>query len=209
MSEDVPPLRFLFDYVSPYAYLASTQIRALAKKHGRAVEAVPVLFGPMLDASGARGPGELPMRREYMFRDILRLAKALGVPLAPPAVHPFNPLLALRATTVVTNREERWALVDRLFRAAWAEQKRIDDPAVVGPLAERAAEAKAELRAATDSAIARGVFGVPTILVDNEIFWGLDSLDLLDRYLGGERAYAESDLGGWRAIVPSAQRRGA
>lgn len=203
------PIRFLFDYVSPYAYLASTQIRALAKRHGRAVEPVPVLFAAMLDASGARGPGELPMRREYMFKDVLRLAKSLHVPIAPPVAHPFNPLLALRATTLVTNMDERWALVDRLFRAAWVEQRRIDDSSVVGELAARAGDAKTELRTTTESAIAEGVFGVPTMLADGDHFWGVDSLPLLDRFLGGERAVDEAELARWRAIRPSAQRRGA
>jgi 2-hydroxychromene-2-carboxylate isomerase len=213
-------IRFLFDYVSPYSYLASTQIRALAARHGREVEAVPVLFAAMLDASGARGPGEIPVRREYMFRDIERLARTLGVPLEPPATHPFNPLTALRVTACAQTGDPRWRLVDALFAAAWVRGLRIDEPDVVArvvgeagadakALLERAAssDAKDRLRSVTQDAIAAGAFGVPTMLVDGERFWGVDSLPLLERFLDGERVMDAERIERWRRLVPSATRR--
>ena len=118
------PLLFLFDYVSPYSYLASTQVRALAARHGRDVEAVPVVFGALLGAHGTRGPAEVAANREYLFRDVIRLGRALSVPIAPPATHPFNPLTALRATVAIADPAVRWTLVDALFRAAWVEGRR-------------------------------------------------------------------------------------
>ncbi len=176
-------IRFLFDYVSPYSYLASTQVRAVAARHGRDVEAVPVLLAPMLNASGARGPGEIPLRREYMFWDVERLARMLGVPIAPPATHPFNPLTALRATGCVPDGEQRWRLVHALFEASWVGGLRVDRPEVVASTAieigldgaallEQAASpgSKDRLRTVTEDAIAAGVFGVPTLLVDGELF---------------------------------------
>ncbi|MFI5296701.1 MAG: 2-hydroxychromene-2-carboxylate isomerase [Polyangiales bacterium] len=212
-------IRFLFDLVSPYAYLASTQVRALGARHGREVVAVPVLFAALVDASGAQGPAEIPAKREYMYRDVNRLAAALDVPINPPATHPFNPLAALRASHAVDDMAVRWRLVDALFRAAWVDERRIDQPddvacvaTAVGldgnELATRAAatEAKRALRAATDAAIADGVFGVPTMIVDGELFWGVDSLHLLDRFLSGETIDADR-LARWRAIAPSAERR--
>jgi 2-hydroxychromene-2-carboxylate isomerase len=213
-------IRFLFDYVSPYSYLASTQIRALSARHARDVEAVPVLFAAMLNASGARGPGEIPSKREYMFRDVERLAGVLGVPIEPPVTHPFNPLTALRVTGCVPVGEGRWRLVHALFAAAWARGLRIDQPDVVALVAgevgangaallEKSAspESKDLLRTATEEAIAAGAFGVPTLLVDGELFWGVDSLPLLERFLGGETAVDSERIERWRQVKASAVRR--
>lgn len=214
------PIRFLFDYVSPYAYLASTQIRSLGAAHGRAVDPVPVLFAGMLDATGARGPAEIPSKRVYTGRHVLRLASALGVPIDAPATHPFNPLAALRVTTAVDDRDERFRLVDALYRAAWVDGLRVDDAEVVAKVASRAGfdgaalverasapEVKSRLRAATDEAIAEGAFGVPTMIADGELFWGVDSLPLLERFLGGENPVDPARLAKWLAVTPSASRK--
>ena len=149
---------FYFDYISPYAYLASTQLPALAARHAREIRAVPVLFAAMLDASGARGPAEIPMKREYMFRDVNRLAKMLGARIEPPATHPFNPLAALRMSHAAND----WRLVEALYRATWCEARRVDRPEVVIAVANeigldgealfeqsQGAEIKARLRSAT------------------------------------------------------------
>lgn len=216
------PIRFVFDYISPYAYLASTQIRELARRHGREVVFVPVLFARLLDAHGTRGPAEITAKRNYLYRDILRIASMLGVPIAPPASHPFNPLVALRMTLAADDASIRSRLVDALYTAAWVESKRVDDVDVVteivrelgldaAELGQRAngSEVKQELRAHTENAIGEGVFGVPTMLVDGEMFWGVDSLPLLDRFLEGERAAPSDVLARWQQIAPSATRPGA
>ena len=83
-------MKLFFDYVSPYSYLASTQAPAVAARYGVRLELVPVLFAPMLDASGARGPGEIPRRRDYMFHDICRLARRFPSP--PNSPRPNSPL---------------------------------------------------------------------------------------------------------------------
>src|ERR1700733_5896737 len=130
-------IRFLFDFVSPYSYLASTQIRDLAARHGRSVEAVPVLFAGMLDATGNRGVAEIPAKREYMSWDVVRIARVLCVPIEPAATHPFNPLTALRVTGCITDQAARWQLVDALYRAAWVERQRVDQPEVVARVADQ------------------------------------------------------------------------
>jgi 2-hydroxychromene-2-carboxylate isomerase len=213
-------IRFLFDYVSPYAYLASTQLPALASRRARDVELVPVLFAGLLDATGARGPAEIPAKRQYMVHDVTRLGRALGVPIEPPPTHPFNPLVALRVTAAVEDSVSRLRLADALYRAAWVLGLRIDTPEVVAHVATEAGldgvalldratspEGKARLRLATEEALAAGAFGVPTMLVDGELFWGVDSLPLLERFLGGERAMDADKLARWRLVTPSAQRR--
>jgi 2-hydroxychromene-2-carboxylate isomerase len=214
------PLLFLFDYVSPYSYLASTQVRALASRHGRQVEPVPVVFGALLTAHGTRGPAEVAARREYLFKDVVRLGRALSVPIGPPATHPFNPLIALRATGVIDDPSTRWTLVDALFRAAWVEGRRLDAPEVVQAVASEggldgaalvaaaaAPDAKQRLRGNTDDALAAGVFGVPTVRADGELFWGVDSLPHLDAFLAGEGTIDADVLARWRAVSPSVTRK--
>ena len=214
-----PSILFLFDFLSPYAYLASTQIHALAARHGRDVELVPVVFGALLDAHGTRGPAEIPARRRYLIRDVVRIAHRFGVPIAPPPAHPFNPLLALRVASLPMASERRRALVDALYRAAWVDGRDLGDRAVVAAVVAAAGgepglvdaagtdEAKARLRRQTDEAIAAGVFGVPTMLVDGEPFWGCDSLPYLEGFLAGERPVHDELVARWEKLPAAVQRR--
>ncbi|HSN30241.1 MAG TPA: 2-hydroxychromene-2-carboxylate isomerase [Kofleriaceae bacterium] len=213
-------LRFHFDFISPYAYLAWTQIHALAERHGRAVEPVPVLFAALLDHHGTKGPAEIPAKRRYLMFDVVRKARALGVPIGPPPAHPFNPLLALRVASLPMELRTRRALIDRLYAAAWSGEARdLESPAVVAALAREAGldrdvlaeaatpDAKARLRQQTEQAIADGVFGVPTVLGDGEPFWGVDALPDLERFLAtGTPALDADTLARWTALAPSATR---
>lgn len=219
-------IRFLFDYLSPYSYLAWTQVHTVAARHGALVEPVPVLFAALLDANGQKGPAEIPGKREYTFKDVLRKAALLGVPVAPPASHPFNPLLPLRASSLdEIDPEDRRRLIDGLYRATWVESRAVDQPDVVedvareagldGPQivrAARAEETKTRLRAQTEEAIARGVWGVPTLLATHpqkpeELFWGLDSLPHLEAFLRGEDPVPTDATERWATVRPSATRR--
>ncbi len=200
-------IRFYFDFISPFAYLAWTQLPAL----GARIEPVPILFAALLDAHGTKGPAEVPAKRRNLIHDVARKAQRLGVPIEVPFAHPFNPLLALRVACLPGT--DQTAVIDTLFRAAWVERRDITDPAVVGALVgeslvARAAEAKPALRAQTDAAIARGVFGVPTLAIADELFWGTDALPDLARYLDGARVPAEW-LARWESLPAAAVRPGA
>jgi 2-hydroxychromene-2-carboxylate isomerase len=213
-------LRFYFDYVSPYAYLAWTQIYAVAARHGREVDPIPVLFAGMLAAHGTLGPAEIPAKRRYIYRDAIRTALRLGVAFEPPPAHPFNPLLSLRASSLAMPTDQRRALIDALFAATWAGGGGVAGPAEVARAAQRAgldgealvaaaagAEAKERLRSHTDEAIAAGAFGVPTILVDGELFWGLDSLANLEAFLRGEAAIDPGGTARWDSLPAAARRK--
>ncbi len=212
---------FYFDFISPYAFIGWSQIRAIAERNGVAVVAVPVLFAGLLDAHGTKGPAEIPAKRGYTFRDAYRKAHRLGLGvLRPPPSHPFNPLLALRVASLPLPDEERSRLVDALFAATWSLGTGIETPAQVIAAARTAgldgdalvlaastAEVKQQLRDATADAVARGVFGVPTAMVGDEIFWGTDGLDHVEACLRGEDPVPR-DLA-WAERPASAQRRGA
>src|ERR1700754_987264 len=93
-------LRVYFDFISPYAYLAWTQLPGLAARHGCTIEPIPVLFAALLEHHGTRGPAEVPAKRRYLLVDVAPKARALGVPVGLPPHHPFNPLLALRLASL-------------------------------------------------------------------------------------------------------------
>jgi 2-hydroxychromene-2-carboxylate isomerase len=212
-------LRFYFDYVSPNAYLAWTQLPALAARHGIAVEPVPVLFAGLLEAHGQVGPAEVPAKIRWMWRNTLRKAARLGVPLRPPAFHPFNPLLALRVSSLALDGATRSALVGALFQAVWARGLHVSDAAVVARVADelgldgarlvadaQAPACKERLRAATDEAIARGVFGVPSMEIDGELFWGFDDFPQLERFVAGDDPLDAAVWPRWADLKASATR---
>lgn len=205
-------VRFYFDYVSPNAYVAWTQLPAIADRHGVAIEPVPVLFAGVLDAHGRLGPAEVPVHMCWMWKNVLRKAALLRIGLNPPAFHPFNPLLALRVSSLPLPAAERGRLIDALFRAVWVQGLHVSDPGVVEEVASSAglagaaavaqaqeAESKARLREQTGDAIARGVFGVPTMLVGEELFWGYDDFPYLELFLAGKDPIDPAEWRKWSA----------
>ena len=214
-------IRFYFDYESPNAYLAWTQLPALAARHGVGVELVPILYAALLDFHGQLGPGEQPAKGLWMNRNMLRKAALLGVPLNPPAFLPFNPLLALRVSILPLETERRRALIDALFRAVWVRGLHVSDAAVVEAVANeiglpgaalvaqaQTPDIKRQLRSQTDEAIGRGVFGVPSMIVGDELFWGYDDFPYLELFLAGRDPLATHDRERWnRPIAPSSMRK--
>jgi 2-hydroxychromene-2-carboxylate isomerase len=214
------PLRFYFDYISHNAYIAWTQIHALAERHGRTVEPVPVLFAGLLNATGQLGPAEIAAKTRWMIRDLLRKAAELGVPFQPPASHPFPPLLPLRVSSLPMPDAARRRLVDGLFRATWAESVDVSDPDAVARIASSAGldgaaalrdaatpEAKQRLRRQTDEAIEAGVFGVPTIIVDGELFFGYDDHRWVETFLRGEDPLDRERVAAFARVRATASRR--
>jgi 2-hydroxychromene-2-carboxylate isomerase len=194
---------FYFDFSSPYGYLASTQIDALAAKHGRTVTWHPFLLGVAFKTTGQRPLPEQPIRGPYHVRDFDRSARLLGVPFKMPEPFPFPSLAACRAFYWLDDRDEpkAKALAKALYHAAFGEGRdvravdavaAIAKPLGIDPAALKAAcddpGIKDKLRLAVDAAISRGVFGSPFIIVDKEPFWGHDRLDQIDRWLA---------TGGW------------
>lgn len=215
-------IRFLFDYVSPYAYLAWMTLPELLTRYELSVEPVPVLFAGLLNAHGNFGPAEIPAKRRYMIDDVLQTAHMLDVPIRPPSCHPFNPLLALRVTACRNGESGQDAIIDACFRSAWRDALDLSEPAALrailddldmdgAALLEQAAlpAAKDQLRCNTDNAIAAGVFGVPTFVLEGQLFWGVDSLSKIEAKLRGEDILDRELSTYWKQHVrSSAKRRG-
>ena len=219
----MPPdtIRFYFDYISTNAYLAWRELPKLTGKYAFAIEPVPVLFAGLLNAHGQLGPAEMPAKAMWMGKNNLRKAALLGVPLNPPAFHPFNPLLALRVSSLPLEAAARTALISALFDAVWVRGLHVSEAAVVERIGDEVglegrslvaqaqqSECKAALRLQTDDAIARGVFGVPSMEIAGEIFWGYDDFPYLELCLAGQDPLRTIDWQKWaRPTQPSAVRR--
>ncbi|MES2957955.1 MAG: 2-hydroxychromene-2-carboxylate isomerase [Pseudomonadota bacterium] len=177
-------VNFWFDPVSPFAYLAFEHLPTALEGCSVAVTYRPVLFAGLLAHWGQKGPAEIEPKRAWTFRHVHWLAHRLGIRLDTPAVHPFNPLPLLRlALACGPNRQ----VVETLMRHAWIGGADAADPGRIAALTQAmgpprdplSGEVKSALRNATDEAIARGLFGVPSFELDGRVFWGLDALPML------------------------------
>ncbi|WP_423894924.1 2-hydroxychromene-2-carboxylate isomerase [Candidatus Pelagadaptatus aseana] len=204
-------ITFYFDYVSNNAYLAWTQLHKLIEKHDVTIRPVPILFAGLLNTHGNVGPAEIPAKRDWMLKNILRKCTLLGVPMSPPVHHPFDPLLALRMSSLDFPEDKRWQLIDRIFRAVWVDRLHVSDAEVLARLAEdiglegaelvtaaQSEEAKKSLRQQTESAVALGVFGIPSMVWDGELFFGYDDFAFLTLALEGRDPLLQAQLESWQ-----------
>ena len=203
-----------FDFVSPFAYLQSEQLASLAP--AITIRYKPVLFAGLLNALAHKGPAEIPAKRAFTYRYVIWQAKRLGIPLKLPHEHPFNPLPLLRLAIACDCEAEA---VHRIFRFVWRDGRLPDLPIewaelthdlhLANPDARIAEpEVKSTLRAYTDEAIARGVFGVPTLDVRGELFWGADATHMAADFVAGGCRWADPEYGR-AALMPVGATRDA
>lgn len=193
-------ITFYLDFVSPYAYLAFEALPQVLQGHSYRVSYTPVLFAGLLKHHGQLGPAEIPSKRSWTYRQVAWLARAQGVPLQMPLRHPFNPLALLRlaVASAPDGTPNRW-VCETLFRKVWQTGLDAADTAVLQALTQQlvpvaqpdSERVKALLRNNTDQAVARGVFGVPSMLVDEQLFWGLDALPMLKAHFDGDASLSQ------------------
>lgn len=188
-----------FDVISPYAYLHLTRFGELPDE--LAITYKPVLFAGLLNHWGQKGPAEIPSKRRWTYRSCQFWADSHGVPFRFPAAHPFNPLhylrliLACGSTPQAVRRvfEQVWTTgadpADEKSFAALARSLGVDDLAALGSV-----EIKDALRRNTEEAAALGVFGVPTLAMDGETFWGSDSIEFFKAWLAEPGILAKEEM---------------
>lgn len=197
------PIVFYFDFSSPYGYLAAQRIDALGAKHGRDVVWKPFLLGVVFKITGMRALMGIPIKGDYALEDMRRSARQIGVPFEMPAQFPFMSVAASRAFYWLTDSDPEQAktLAKALYHRTFGEggdiaaaaavvqvatEIGLDEAALLSALKEKSV--KERLRSEVDTAIEKGVFGSPFIVVDGEQFWGYDKLHEVDQWL---------ETGGW------------
>ena len=205
-------LTFYFDVISPYAYLAFEALPELLTGHSHSVTYKPILFAALLKHHGQLGPAEIAGKREWTYRQVQWLAQRQNTALQMTATHPFNPLGLLRLAVACGHPNRHTC--EAILRHVWQGGADAADARRLAELTRRLTperapdsdEVKSELKANCNEAIARGVFGVPTIEVDGKLFWGLDALPMLRDYLNAE-AWFQTDAWEQSAKVPVGQAR--
>jgi 2-hydroxychromene-2-carboxylate isomerase len=203
-------LDWYFDFISPFSYLQSELLGSLpsdVKIHFK-----PVLFAGLLNHWDNIGPAEVAPKRSWTFEHCAWLAHKHGTAMTMPPHHPFNPLPLLRLCVALGSTPQ---IVQRLFRYVWREGKLPEQgehwQALLSELGATpetlaAPAVKDSLRRNGDDAIAAGVFGVPTSVIDGRRFWGVDATDMLLAYLRGDPFFQSPQLAAARALPHGVQR---
>lgn len=191
-------VEFFFDFGSPAAYLAWTQMPRLAAETGAEVVYRPFLLGGVFQATANKSPMEVPAKGAYMVDDLQRFASRYGVPFQHNPHFPINTLTLMRGALGLQMRDPAKLLPygDAVYRAIWVDQKNMNDPATVGGVLHAAGfdpqqllaltadpEVKERLKTVTQEAVARGAFGAPTFFVGDTLYWGQDRLDFVKEAL--------------------------
>lgn len=190
-------IEFFFDFGSPTAYMAHTQLPGIAERTGASLVYRPFLLGGVFKAIGSTSPAAVPAKGAYMGRDIARSAVKLGVDYAFNPHFPVNTLAIMRGAVAAQHEGEFEPYLDAMYRAVWVDGRNMGeieeigavlvaaglDPARYGARVQEQA-VKDELKANTEEAVARGVFGAPTMFVGDEMFFGHDRLTWVEELAG-------------------------
>ncbi len=202
-----------FDFISPYSYLQLPKVRRWRERVE--ITPIPIAFGAVLNHHGTLGPAEIPGKREFMYRFIAWQAEQDGLTLRFPPAHPFNPLTALRLCIAAGST---WDAVDVIFAHIWRDGKPAVTVADLNEVAASlgidnvenatsAATVKTQLRANTDGALAVGVYGVPTLRIGSEMFWGNDASTMVDHYLDDPARFETEEYRRIAALPTGVERK--
>jgi 2-hydroxychromene-2-carboxylate isomerase len=202
-----------FDFISPFAYLQLRTIHALRTRIE--ITPVPIVFGAVLKHHGQLGPAEIAGKRELTYRFVQWTAEREGIALRFPPAHPFNPIAALRLAIAAGTT---WRAIDAIFDHIWRDGRAGDDvdsladvARLLGIVDVAAAvsreDIKDTLRANTEHALAAGVFGVPTLCIGAERFWGNDASAMIEDWLADPGRFASGEYRRIAALPRAIERR--
>jgi 2-hydroxychromene-2-carboxylate isomerase len=190
---------FYFDFISPYSWIALLKARQFASRYDIRWNLQPIVYAKVLQATGLTGPAEQPQKRAQLFQDLVRCADRIGATVVGPPTHPFRSIEALRTACLFREDEAGLDLSIAIADAAWGQGKDLTDITVLASVVEQvgldaanleeriqAQAVKDDLKKLTDDALTHGVFGVPTFILGDEIFWGQDRLDHLGGRIAGD-----------------------
>lgn len=193
-------VNWYFDYISPFAYFAQKRLQELPSN--TTVKPIPILFAGLLNHFDTKGPAEIERMRQFTYRHTVWIAKQLEVPFTFPPAHPFNPLKLLRLTILLKNDIHA---IEKIFDFVWQQGKSSDSPDDWATLCEDLGLSNADEAIAntdvkqtlidnTQQAAELGVFGVPTFVVENELFFGQDSMAFLQAFLQDPNIFQSPEM---------------
>jgi 2-hydroxychromene-2-carboxylate isomerase len=189
-----------FDFISPFAYLQLSRFETF--QEDLEINPVPVLFGGLLIRWGQLGPAEIPPIRKFVYRFFKWQADQNNIPFKMPPRHPYNPLAALRLCIAAGGQLDH---IRSVFQVIYGEGTQPDEPGGIMAIAKALgiddAEAaisdekvKITLRVNTETAIKSGVFGVPTFLIDDQVFWGADATEMMLSYVNNPELFQTPEM---------------
>lgn len=196
-------IHFFFDFQSPYSYLCWKDVQRRKSEwaeRGLQLRYYPLSMGSLISSYETLGPAQIPPKRDFLFRQCLRRAKEMGVPLRTPSRLPFNPVEVLRLGTVSASGSVQGRVIDAVFKATWCDQVDMEDQKALSTYLQDQLKfcvhstlegdvlkmARKEIKENLKLAKGYKAFGVPSLVVHDELFWGHDSLEDFNRFLKGE-----------------------
>jgi 2-hydroxychromene-2-carboxylate isomerase len=189
-------VNFYFDFMSPYSYFAWLNLKSFKEKNDIELNLYPVVLANLLNHWEQKGPGEIVPKRDYMLKACLRYAIKNEIQFTTPKTHPFNPLYSLRMAVIENAGDKQWEVIDTLWKAGWQQRIDMGDPEELTRALNEAGlngdeiyekcferDVKKALKANIKTAITAGAFGVPTFLVEGELFWGNDAYADLELFI--------------------------
>ncbi len=187
-------IEFYFDFLSPYSYLAWTWVRSQPYEFSF----IPVSVASVIASYDTKGPAQIAPKRNYLFKDLLRFSKLNNIPFTIPKHLPFNSLYALRLSLESTSGENQKNIIDAIFRAGWEHGLDIGSDDVLKEVLKdqnlysdeliekmESKQARIDLKTNIERALQQELFGVPSFMVEGEMFWGNDSTKYLEMHLNG------------------------
>lgn len=197
MTHHQQKISFYFDFLSPFSYFAWLKMLDFEQRNST-VEFIykPVALGPILNHWGIKGPGEVQPKREFLLKQMLRYSKKNHIDFTTPKSHPFNSIYALRLALKIVSKDEQKKVINTLWKAGWQDRIDLGSPdEIINALRKHSLpadelyeasflpEAKKELKNNIKEAIEKKVFGVPSFVIEDELFWGVDSFEDLDNFI--------------------------
>ena len=186
----IKPFDFYFDFVSPYSFLAHKQIRKIEKKEGIKIKYRPILVGGLHNLHGIKAPAFIPAKAKHMIRDCKLIAIKNGLKFKFNSYFPIRSLNLMRGVFVAEEDNIKSYYIDSIFNTIWHDGLNMNDPVIVEKvlknlsvnpksfiLRSTSSQIKDSLRKKTNDAYDKGIFGAPTFVVNNKIFWGQDRIE--------------------------------
>jgi len=188
----IRPFEFYFDFASPYSYLAHKEIRKIEKENSVEIVYMPILLGGILKSNESKANIEIPNKGKYMVRDCKLWAEKYKIPFKFNNYFPINTLNLMRCVLVVEKKEIYKIFIDKIFDSIWKEGLNVSDNKIVEKIFNSlklnlqtflieasSIKIKEDLKKRTDQAYQKGIFGVPSFIINNKMFWGQDRIEFV------------------------------